>query len=78
MTLSGATTPRQTGPGSDDNEGVLRIPKDPALLEPHNQIVQNHIQNTHGGGRTLMQRCSRCILQPQPTGQHIYIFNIYV
>ena len=26
-TLSGATTPGQSGPGSDGNEGVLRIPQ---------------------------------------------------
>ena len=26
-TLSGATTPAQSAPGSDDNEGVLRIPQ---------------------------------------------------
>ena len=39
--LSCATTPRQGEPGSDGNEGVLRIPKSssiPALLEPHYQI----------------------------------------
>ena len=30
-----ATTPSQNGPGSDSNEGVLRIPQTPALLEPH-------------------------------------------
>ena len=33
--LSGATTPGQSGPGSDGNEGVLHIPKAPALPEPH-------------------------------------------
>ena len=38
-TLSGATTPGQSGPRSDGNEEVLRIPKAPALLEPHHQIV---------------------------------------
>ena len=27
MTLSGATTPSQSEPGSDGNEGVLRIPQ---------------------------------------------------
>ena len=27
MTLSGATTPDQSGPGSNGNEGVLRIPQ---------------------------------------------------
>ena len=37
--LSGATTPGQSGPGSDGNEGVLAFPKAPALLEPHHQIV---------------------------------------
>ena len=28
-TLSGATTPGQSGPGSNSNEGVLRIPQGP-------------------------------------------------
>ena len=27
MAISGATTPGQSGPGSDGNEGVLRIPQ---------------------------------------------------
>ena len=39
MALSGATIPGQSGPGSNGNEEVLRIPKVPALLEPHHQIV---------------------------------------
>ena len=38
-TLSVATTPGQSWPGSDGNEGVLRIPQTPALLEPHHEIV---------------------------------------
>ena len=29
----------QSGPGSDGNEGVLRISKAPALLKLHHQIV---------------------------------------
>ena len=33
--LSGTTTPCQSGPGSDRNEGLIRMPKVPALLEPH-------------------------------------------
>ena len=32
-TLSGATTPDQSGPGSDGNEGVLRIPKSSSITE---------------------------------------------
>ena len=31
--LSGATTPGQSGPGSDDNEGVLHIPKKCGITE---------------------------------------------
>ena len=38
-TLSGATTPDQSGPESDGNKGVLIIPEFPALLEPHSQLV---------------------------------------
>ena len=29
--LSGATTPGQSGPGSDGNEAVLRIPQSPRI-----------------------------------------------
>ena len=38
-TLFGATTPGWSGTESEDNEGVLHIPKVPALLETHHQIV---------------------------------------
>ena len=49
------------------------FPKAPASLEPHHQIVKCHIQDTRwGGGLTPLQRCSRCILLPQPTGQLVY------
>ena len=43
-TLSGASTPGQSGPGSDGNEGELCISESLALLEPHHQIVQCKIQ----------------------------------
>ena len=39
MTLSGATTPGQSSPGSDGNEGYSAFSKDPTLPEPHHQIV---------------------------------------
>ena len=39
MALSGATTPGQSGPGSNGNEGVPPFPKPLALLEPHHLIV---------------------------------------
>ena len=37
--LSVATNPSQSERGSYGNEGLFRIPKAPALLEPHHQIV---------------------------------------
>ena len=37
--LSGAIAPAKSGPGGDGNEGVIRFPKAPALLEPNHQIV---------------------------------------
>ena len=39
MTISGASIPGQSEPGSYGNEGVLHIPKTSVLLEPHHQIV---------------------------------------
>ena len=39
LILWGATTPGQSEHKSDSNESVPRIPKAPALLEPHHQIV---------------------------------------
>ena len=37
--LSGATTPCQSGPGSNGNEGVFPFPKAPVLLEPRICLV---------------------------------------
>ena len=42
-TLSGATTPDQSGPGSDGKRGVIRFPKALALLKPYHQIVLGYI-----------------------------------
>ena len=36
---SGVTTPGQSRSGSDGNGGVFRILQNPALLEPHHQII---------------------------------------
>ena len=44
-TLTGTTTPDQSGPGSNDDEGVFHIPQDPDL-ELHHQIEFNVIPRT--------------------------------
>ena len=66
--LSGATTPGQSGPGSDGNEGVLRIPQSPVLLEPPHQIVSFHIQDTRCGVRG--------VLPPLRLTSEIFLFRL--
>ena len=46
------------------------FPKALAILESHHQIASCHIKDTRGGNLTPLPRCSRCILQPLPTGQY--------
>ena len=55
-------------------KGYSAFPKAPASLEPHHQNVC-HIQDPRWRGPTPLQRCSRCILQPQPTGQYIVLMS---
>ena len=47
-------------------KGYTTFPKAPALLEPDHQIDKCHIRTliSGGGDLTLLQNCSRCILQP--------------
>ena len=69
-TLSGATTPGQSGPGSNGSEGVLHIPQiSKARALPSDGLMSYPGHSLVGGGDlTPLQRCSRCILPPQPTG----------
>ena len=68
-TQSSATTPGQSGSGSDINEGVYFILQSSNITEtsPSNSLL--HIVETCWYILPL-QRCIRCILLPQHTGQH--------
>ena len=66
-----AITLGQSEPGSNGKEGVLCISPSLASLEPHHQILWCHILDTRWGGVTPLQKYSRDILQPQPTGQDV-------
>ena len=71
-TLSGATTPSQSEPESDGNEGVLHIPQSSnhTGTPPSDSLVSYPRHSLHRGwGLTPLQRCSWCILQPQPIEQ---------
>ena len=51
--LSGTTTPGQSRPGSNDNEGVLRIPQSSSITETSPlDCFSVIIQDTRGGGLT--------------------------
>ena len=55
-------------------KGCSTFPKAPALLELQHQIVWCHIQDIRWWwGLTPLQRCCQCILQPQPTGQKLFL-----
>ena len=58
MTLSGATTPSQSEPGSDGNEGVLCIPQSSSITGtlPSDCLV-SYLGHSLGGGLTLLQTC---------------------
>ena len=64
--LSGTTTPGQSGSGSDGNKGVLRILQSPSITGTSpSDCLGSYPGHSLGGGFTLLQRNSYCILQPQ-------------
>ena len=65
--LSCATTSYQSEPESDDNEGELRIPQGSSITEASPSDCLVSYKDTHWGSFTPLQRCSWCILKPQPT-----------
>ena len=70
MILSGATTPGQSGPGSDGNEGELCIPQSSTLTGTSpSYFLLPYPDHSFGEGLTPLQRCSRCILHLQLTEQ---------
>ena len=67
--LSGATSPGQSGPGSDGNERVLHIPQSSSITGTDCLVsYPGHLLR----GLTPLQRSSRCILQPQPNGKKLF------
>ena len=70
-TLSGATTPGQSGPGSNGNAEVLRIPQSSSITGTSSSDCLLLYAEHSLGGLTPLQKCSRCILQSQPTGQRL-------
>ena len=68
--LSSTTTPGQSEPGSDGNEGLLQIPQNSIITgaSPSDCLVSYPGHSLVGRGFTPLQRYSLSILQPQSTG----------
>ena len=66
--LSSATTPGQSGPGSDDNERILCFTQSSSITGASLLDCLVSYQDTRWGSLTLLQWCSQCILQPQTNG----------
>ena len=64
-TLSVATTSGRSRLGRDSNKWVLRVLQNSSI---NGTSQSNCLGHSLVGGLTPLQRSSRCILQPQPTG----------
>ena len=63
-----ASTLGQSGPGSDGNEGVLRIPQSSGITGNSSWNCLVSYQDIRCRGLTPLHRSGRYILQTQPTG----------
>ena len=81
-TLPGATTPGQSGPGSNDHEEVFHILlNSKAGTSPSDSLMLYPGQLLGDGGFDPLQGCSWCILQSKLTGLpnlFRYLFNTIV
>ena len=80
MTLSGATTPGQSGPGSDGNEGVLHIAPSSSLTgaSPSDCLMSYPERSLRWGSYPSAE--TQCISRPQLTelddrSDSIYLSN---
>ena len=66
LPILGATTPSQSRPGSDGNEGVLRIRQSSSITGVSSsdclESYPEHMLGKGGGVLTYLQRCSQYIL----------------
>ena len=75
--VTGASTPDQSGPGSDDNEGYSFFPKAPPFVKPHHQSVWCHIQVNHWRGLTLCKDAVGVFCSNSWLGQMIILRNSF-
>ena len=75
-TLSGDTPPGKRSPGSDGNEGVLRIPQCSSIIGAfQSDCLVSYLGHSF---EESQQRWSRSILRPQPTGLYITEWKLLI
>ena len=75
-TLSAATTPSQSGPGSDGNKGVLCIPQGSSITGTSpSDCLESYIQNTRWGILPLSREAVGVFCSPSRMGQRTLIFR---
>ena len=71
--ISGVTIPRQSGPGSNSNEGVFSIPQSSSITGISLvDCLVSYKGDSLGVGFYPSAEVQLSILQPQPTGQPKY------
>ena len=77
-TLLGATTPGQSGPGSDGNEGVLHIPQSSSITgASSSDCLMSYLRHLIREGLTPLQRCNVSYNRSQ-LGYHRSDFHVVV
>ena len=80
MTLSGATTPGQSGPGSNGNEGVLRIPQSHSITgtSPSDCLVSYPGHSLGRRGLSLCREAVGIFYSPSRLGKsRIELYNTF-
>ena len=71
--ISGTTTPGQSGPGSDDNKGVLHIPQSSSITgtSPSDCLVSYSRHSLGGGVLPLCRGAVSIFYSPSRLGKHL-------
>ena len=69
----------QSEPGSVGNKEVLHTPQSSRTRSSPSDCLMSYLGHSleMGGGLNSLQRCSRCILQNQPTGQTSMLCQVW-
>ena len=76
-TLSWATIPGQSGPGSNNNEGVPCILQSSSIIGTSLSDLVSYLGHSLRGGFTPLQRSSQCIPQSSQLLNNFYKFSTF-